>query len=68
MEQALDAKRNGVAFRRPVLQIHLRKLAKKVWRSFELMGYARACAELGRLGYHEQAKHMMMSYIAEKKI
>ena len=29
-------------------------------RTFEIMGYSKAAAELARLGYHEEAKNCMM--------
>lgn len=32
----------------------------RVWRQFEIMGYARAAAELTRLGYHKEAKNCIM--------
>lgn len=33
---------------------------KRVKDTFEVMGYARAAAELARLGYHTQARNCIM--------
>ena len=33
---------------------------ERIWQTFEVIGYARAAAELSRLGYHAEAKECMM--------
>jgi hypothetical protein len=33
---------------------------KGLQKTFEIAGYAKAAAELSRLGYYEEAKHCMM--------
>lgn len=34
---------------------------KALFRTFEIIGYARAAAELQRLGYHEEAKNCALT-------
>lgn len=44
----------------------LRAFGRGIIRTQTLMGYSRAAAELARLGYHEEAKSVMMKYAALK--
>ena len=60
MEVSLEAKRNGVAFRRPTFVNPLPKLFKGFINFFESVGRARASAELSRQGYHEEARRLML--------
>lgn len=64
MQVSLEAKRNGVAFRRPTFQNPLVKIARAFLRFFESVSYARAAAELARQGLHKEAKALML-YKAE---
>ena len=68
MEQSMQASRNGVAFRRPTFDGGriLKKFARGlIWR-LELLGRAKAAAELSRMGYHDQAKALMLDLIKER--
>jgi len=62
MEQSLQASRNGVAFSRPTFDGT--RVIKRFWRGLlwrlELLGRAKAAAELNRMGYHDQAKNLML--------
>ncbi len=71
MEVSLDAKRNGVAFRRATFKNPLPSILRgtgKVLLSVlmgivafgESAGRARAAAELSRQGYHEEARNLML--------
>ena len=71
MEVSLEAKRNGVNFRRPTFQNPLPKMFKALGKGFmavfigiialgESAGRARAAAELSRQGYHEEARRLML--------
>ena len=68
MEQSMQAKSNGVAFRRPTFDGT--KILKNLWRGLawrlELLGRARAAAHLSRFGYHEQAKSLMLEIIKKE--
>ena len=71
MQVSLEAKRNGVAFRRATFKNPL----PKVWKAFttfmmivftgmvatfESAGRARAAGELSRMGYQKEAKELML--------
>jgi len=62
MEQSMQASRNDVAFRRPTF--NGARILRNAWRGIvwrlELLGRAKACAELSRMGYHETAKNLML--------
>jgi len=62
MEQSLQASRNGVAFSRQAFDGT--RVIKRFWRGLvwrlELLGRAKAAAELNRMGYHDQAKNLML--------
>lgn len=64
MQVSMEAKRNGVTFRRPTFKNPLPKFFKsmftKLVNTYEVAGMARAAAELSRMGYHEEAKNCMM--------
>ena len=71
MEVSLEAKRNGVEFRRPTFQNPLPKMFRALGKGFiavlmaivafgESAGRARAAAELSRQGYHEEARNLML--------
>ena len=71
MEVSLEAKRNGVEFRRPTFQNPLPKMLKALGKGFmavfigiialgESAGRARAAAELSRQGYPEEARRLML--------
>ena len=38
----------------------VKNISEKFLRAFEITGYARAAAELTRLGYYDEAKNCMM--------
>jgi len=69
MEQSMQASRNGVAFRRPTFDGT--KILKNFWRGLmwrcELVGRAKAASELSRMGYHDQAKELMMEMLKERR-
>ena len=62
MEQSMQASKNGVAFRRPTFDGA--RILKNAWRGIlwrlELLGRAKACAELCKMGYHDTAKNLML--------
>jgi len=60
MQVSLEAKRNGVAFRRPTFQNPLPKMFNSFINFFESVGRARAAAELSRQGYHAEARRLML--------
>ena len=71
MEVSLEAKRNGVEFRRPTFQNPLPKMFKALGKVLlgmfmaivafgESAGRARAAAELSRMGYQDEAKALML--------
>ena len=71
MEVSLEAKRNGVNFRRPTFKNPLPKMFRALGKGFiavlmaivafgESAGRARAAAELSRQGYHEEARNLML--------
>ena len=71
MQVSLEAKRNGVAFRRPTFKNPLPKMFKSIGKGLmavfigiiaigESAGRARAAAELSRQGYHEEARALML--------
>jgi len=45
----------------------LTTLGNNMIKSFEVVGYARAAAELARMGYHEEANALMMEMMELKK-
>ena len=59
MEQCMQAKTNGVEFDRKS------GWARRIWRGavwrLELLGRAKACGELCRMGHHEAAKNLMLN-------
>ena len=71
MQVSIEAKRNGVAFRRPTFKNPLPKFFKKVWNSIVEVAYvagtSRAAAELHRQGYHKEAKHLMLELAKRKE-
>jgi hypothetical protein len=71
MEVSMEAKRNGVAFRRPTFKNPLPKMFKLLGKVLmtvfvgiiafgESAGRARAAAELSRQGFHEEAKRLIL--------
>ena len=71
MQVSLEAKRNGVEFRRPTFKNPLPKMFRALGKGFiavlmaivafgESAGRARAAAELSRQGYHEEARNLML--------
>jgi len=68
MEQSMQASRNDVAFRRPTLDTG--RVLKNCWKGLmwrlELLGRAKAASELSRMGYHDQAKSLMMDMIKDR--
>ena len=71
MQVSLEAKRNGIAFRRPTFKNPLPKMFKSIGKGLmavfigiiafgESAGRARAAAELSRQGYHEEARALML--------
>ena len=71
MEVSMEAKRNGVAFRRPTFKNPLPKIFKAIGKGFvafwigliamgEQAGRSRAAAELSRQGYHDEAKALIL--------
>jgi hypothetical protein len=69
MEQSMQASRNGVAFRRPTFNPGrvVKRMLKGLVRNLELMGRAKAAAELNRMGYHEQAKELMLGMVSKER-
>jgi hypothetical protein len=71
MEVSIEAKRNGVAFRRPTFKNPLPKFFKAIWNFIVQTGYvagtSRAAAELHRQGYHEEAKQLMLDLAKYKE-
>ena len=69
MEQSMQASRNGVAFRRPTFDGA--RILKNFWKGLmwrlELLGRAKAASELSRMGYHDQAKELMMELLKERR-
>ena len=69
MEQSMQASRNGVAFRRPTFDGG--RVLKNFWKGvawrLELLGRSKAAAELSRMGYHDQAKELMMEMLKERR-
>lgn len=69
MNQTLQAKTNGVAFRRPTFDLGrvVKKMFKGlIWR-LELLGRAKAAAELSRMGYHDQARSLMLEIVSKER-
>jgi len=68
MEQSMQAKTNGVAFRRPTFDGMniLKNFGRGLMWRLELLGRAKAAAELSRMGYHEQAKTLMLDSIKQR--
>jgi len=68
MEQSMQAKTNGVAFRSPTFDTG--RVLKHFWEGLmwrlELLGRAKTASELSRMGYHDQAKNLMMELIKER--
>ena len=68
MQVSLDASRNDVSFdkpkkvpfRRPTFKNPLAGFFRGIQRSLTIAGHARAAAELSRMGYHAEAKAIMM--------
>jgi len=62
MQESLKASKNGVSFRRSTFDPA--RLFRNAWRGLlwrlELLGRAKTCAELCRMGYYEQAKKLML--------
>ena len=69
MEQSMQAKTNGVAFRRPTFNPG--RVAKKMFKGLmwrlELLGRAKAAAELSRFGYHDQARALMLEIVSKER-
>lgn len=59
MQQSIQARTNGVAFRRPVFHAQCRRFARRLMRQLEWLGRRRAAAALSRQGYHEYAKNLL---------
>jgi len=68
MEQSMQASRNGVSFRRPTLDTG--RVLKNFWKGLmwrlELLGRAKTASELSRMGYHDEAKSLMMDMIKDR--
>ena len=69
MEQSMQAKTNGVAFRRPTFNLGrvLKRMFKGLMWRLELLGRAKAAAELSRFGYHDQAKELMLEIVSKER-
>jgi len=69
MEQSMQSSRNGVAFRQPTFDGAriLKNFCKGVSWRLELLGRAKAASELSRMGYHNQAKELMMEMLKERR-
>ena len=66
MQVSMDAKRNGVAFRRATFRNPLPRMIRGIWNTLQVIGAARAAAELTRMGYGEEAKELMMNLKVNK--
>ena len=65
----MQAKTNGVAFRQPTFnpgRVVKKMFEGLMWR-LELLGRAKAAAELSRMGYHEQAKELMLELATKER-
>jgi len=62
MQTAMEAKHNGVEFTRSALRPlnSLRSAGINFVRFWESVGRARAAHHLYRMGYHEQAKNLIL--------
>jgi hypothetical protein len=69
MEQSMQAKTNGVAFRRPTFNLSrvVKRMLKGLFWRLELLGRAKAAAELSRMGYHDQAKELMLGIVSKER-
>lgn len=59
MEQSLQSRTDGVAFRRPVFQRQFRRWCKRVWRNLEWYGRTRAARSLAMHGHTDIAKNLL---------
>ena len=59
MEQSLQSRNDGVAFRRPVFHLQFRHWIKRVWRSLEWYGRTKAARSLALSGHKELAKNLL---------
>ena len=69
MEQSMQASRNGVAFRQPTVNPGrvVKKMFKGLMWRLELLGRAKAAAELSRFGYHDQARALMLDLVSKER-
>jgi hypothetical protein len=65
MIQSLQAKINGVEFRRPVFQNQLKIFSYRIYKSLEWYGRVRAARHLAFHGYHELAKTILEGRIKQ---
>lgn len=56
MEQSLQARTNGVAFRRPTFNRNMARFGRRILRGLERVGRSRAACALRMQGYNEYAK------------
>jgi len=59
MEQSIQSRTNGIAFRRPTFNRNMKRIWTRILRSLELHGRIQAAKSLSRHGYHEYAKNLL---------
>ena len=59
MEQSIQSRTDGIAFRRPTFNRNMRRFCIRVWRHLEWMGRQNAASQLARHGYHDYANNLL---------
>jgi hypothetical protein len=59
MEQSLQSRTDGVAFRRPVFHLQWKRFTKRIWRNIEWYGRTKAARTLAMHGHHDVAKNLL---------
>lgn len=59
MEVSIQARTDGVAFRRPVFHRQFRRFCKRIARGLENYGRVRAARALARHGHYDVAKNLL---------
>jgi hypothetical protein len=59
MEQSIQSRTDGIAFRRPTFHRNMRRFFSRVMRNIEWYGRAKAARTLAMHGHHDVAKNLL---------
>jgi hypothetical protein len=62
MQQSIQARTDGVAFRRPTFNRNIARFGRRIMRGLERIGRVRAANTLRMYGYEEYAREILKGY------